>query len=84
MSTAPSPRTITAKQLRQYTELYPAVVERAYAQRTKGNKAKQAEAVERDAWRYETLPREIACEGEGEGKGELTLEQLQRLVQWKM
>jgi hypothetical protein len=56
---------------------YPTVVKRAYERRIKAEK-KQVEAIERDKWRYEVLPQEVKS-----GKG-ITLEQLERLVQWKM
>lgn len=83
---SPSPSTITKQQLSHCIDIYPAVVERAYAQRSKGNEKKVAEKVERDGWRYETLPKEVDRKGAGEGEGGigLTLAQVERLVQWKM
>jgi hypothetical protein len=58
-------------------QFYKAVVQRVYEKKIKAAK-KQLEAVERDEWRYETLPDQV-----GREKG-MTLEQLERLVQWKM
>lgn len=79
----PSPATITEQHLSHCFELYPAVVQRAYARQINpktGAEKKRAEAVERDVWRYDELPEEVG----GREDGGLTLQQLERLVLWKM
>lgn len=73
----PSVSSITAEELKLAIQLYPKVIQRSYERRIKTEK-KQVEAVQRDEWRYEKLPNEV------DRDGGMTIEQLERLVQWKM
>jgi hypothetical protein len=77
MPASAGPTSFTEQQLSEALVIYPNVVRKTYHKRIKAEK-KQVEAVERDQWRYGTLPREVV-----DGKA-ITLEQLERLVQWKM
>ena len=74
---ATSATNITPEKLEQAIQLYPKVVQKTYERRIKTEK-KQVEAGQRDEWRYDKLPNEV-----DQSVG-MTLEQLERLVQWKM
>ena len=67
----------TPEKLEQAIQLYRKVVRKTYERRIKTEK-KQVEAGQRDEWRYDKLPNEV-----DQSVG-MTLEQLERLVQWKM
>lgn len=63
--------------------LYPKVVEKHYASKIKDPK-RVSEAIERDKWRYEELPRSLRIKNEQRKPMDMSLEELGRLVQWKM
>jgi hypothetical protein len=83
-SLSPSPSTISPTTFRAALALYPALVDRVYAAKLKGDGKKVAEARERDQWRFETLPEDVRARAEGKGKLRLTKAEVERLVVWKM
>lgn len=91
MSSIPSPSEISRASFQAALALYPTVVEQLYATKVKDPK-KVAEAVQRDKWRFEDLPSQIAAFQNGQTTpvtkdvtgGGLTKDALERLVQWKM
>ena len=78
-----TPHTITIPQIKHCLSLYPKVVEKHYNAKIKDPK-KASEALKRDTWRYEELPASLVGQDEKEQGIGMTLDQLERLVQWKM
>ena len=78
-----TPLDITVPQVKHCLALYPKVVEKHYASKTKDPK-KVSEAIERDKWRYEDLPRSLRIKNEQSKPMDMSLAELARLVQWKM
>ena len=78
-----TPRTITIAQINHCVSLYSKVIQKHYASKIKDPK-KVSEAVQRDNWRYEELPRSLRVKDEQGKPTAMTLEELGRLVQWKM
>ncbi|KIV88839.1 hypothetical protein PV10_08477 [Exophiala mesophila] len=91
MSSIPSTAEISRASFQAVLALYPAFAKQAYGVRLKDPK-KVAEAVQRDKWRFEDLPSQIAAARNGETTlamkdikaGGLTKDALERLVQWKI
>ncbi len=78
-----TPLTITIPQINYCLSLYPKVIEKHYASKIKDPK-RVSEAIKRDQWRYEELPRSLRhLDGQVKATA-MSLEQLERLVQWKM
>jgi hypothetical protein len=67
---------IDTDQVKSYLQTYPEVIRKHYAGRIKDDK-KRAEAISRDDWRYELS----SSLEDGQG---MSLQQLEKLVQWKM
>ena len=78
-----TPLTITIPQLQHCLTLYPKIIQKHYASKMKDSK-KVNEAVKRDKWRYDELPPTLGYPAKKGMETHMTLEQLGRLVQWKI
>lgn len=83
MSGVPSPKDVTLEQIEGFLALYPKVIEQHYRVRVK-DETKRHDALVRDRWRYEELPGNLVNARGKSGSEALSLEMLERLVQWKM
>lgn len=91
MSVLPAPSSITPSSFKIILELYPSILGKVYDAKLKDGK-KRSEAIERDKWRFEELPANVAAARSQKSdkairdiKGQgLSKEAVERLVQWKM
>ena len=78
-----TPATITIAQIKHCLSLYPKVIEKHYKSKIKDQK-KVPEALARDKWRYDELPPSLVPQNDRGHGTSMSLEQLEKLVQWKM
>ena len=78
-----TPATITIAQIKHCLSLYPKVIEKHYKSKIKDHK-KVPEALARDKWRYDELSPSLRPQDDNGTGTSMSLEQLERLVQWKM